>query len=401
MKKMPRFLTGALLALFITACNDDDDLQIEIKNEYQATAFRVLTITPEINEEGSDMTYQWTIRHSPVSNITDSVLSTNRDLEFIAIYAGSYELIFSATSGSKSVSQTITVDVTEEEKHFCPYITSMYDFSPAPGTMANDCYKEDGYTKEQVMKIALGRIDSTSVGYLLDLGSFGGSVVVGFDHTVINVPGEKDLRIYGTNEAIATEPVAPGLIFVAYDKNGNGQPDDDEWYKIKGSSHHTDDLTANYSITYHRRTEGEKIPLGTFFQDVENVYCEPSSGDPYYLVLLTNRKDLYPLWSGQDQLSYTGDRLDVHLEAAHPGQYTLWSYDVPEWGYANALDPDINIDWAVDQDGNEVHLPGIDFIKVVNCVSSDDVMIYSHAQTSITTKFAGAGDLHLIEKYNL
>jgi hypothetical protein len=399
MKRILSFLLS-LFVLFIVACNDDDDLQIEIKNEYQTTASKVLTITPDI-EEGSDMSYKWTMIQNPMNDVTDSVLSTNRDLEFIAIYSGVYELNFEASSGSKTGSQTITVNVSEEEEQYCPYVTSMYDFEPAPGTMANDCYKEDGYTREDVMNIALGRIDSTSVGYLLDLGSFGGTVVVGFDHTIMNVPGEKDFRVYGENEVIATEPVAPGLLFVAYDQNGNGKPDDDEWYEIKGSSHDTDDMTDNFSITYHRRTEGTEVPSGRSFKDIENVYCEPGTGDSYYLVLLKGYEDLCPLWLDQDKFSYSGKRLDVHVEASSPGQYTLWSYDVPEWGYANALDPDIDIDWAVDQDGNEVHLPGIDFLKVVNCVSTDDIMIYSSIQTSMTTKIAGAGDLHLIEKYNL
>ncbi len=401
MKRMLSFLLLPLFALLIAACNNDDDLLIEIKNEYQTTASKVLTITPDIEDEGSDMSYKWTMTRNPINDVTDSVLSTNRNLEFIAIYAGTYELNFEVTSGSKTGSQTITVDVSEEEEQYCPYVTSMYDFSPAPGTQANDCYKEDGYTKKDVMKIALGRIDNTSVGYLLDLGSFGGSVVVGFDHTIMNVPGERDFRIYGANEMKNQEPVAPGLLFVAYDQNGNGEPDDDEWYEIKGSSHGTDDLTDNFSITYHRRTEGTEVPLGRSFKDIENVYCEPGTGDPYYLVLLKGYVDLCPRWLDQDEFSYSGKTLDVHIEATKPGQYTLWSYDVPEWGYANALDPDIDIDWATDQDGNEVHLPGIDFLKVVNCVSSDDIMIYSTKQTSMTAKFAGAGDLHLIEKYNL
>ena len=79
----------------------------------------------------------------------------------------------------------------------------------------------------------------------------------------------------------------------------------------------------------------------------------------------------------------------------------MWQYDILDWGYANAKDPDIDIDWAIDKDGNKVHLPGIDYIKVVNCVSSDDIVRYSSLQTTASTKFAGAADLHILEKYNL
>lgn len=68
-------------------------------------------------------------------------------------------------------------------------------------------------------------------------------------------------------------------------------------------------------------------------------------------------------------MSYEGLKLDVDFKTARAGQTTLWYSTPPEWGYVNAINPDIDIDWAVDKNGNKANLPGIDFIKVVNCVS--------------------------------
>ena len=206
------------------------------------------------------------------------------------------------------------------------------------------------------------------------------------------------------NESVPNFVTAPGLLFVAYDKNGNGKPDDDEWYEIKGSAHKDNIVDSNFSVTYHRPAKDKApVQVGPFdpFQDRESVLTENSLGESFYLSLLRNRKDLCPSWIDQDKFTFTGKRFNINIKPQVAGQYTLWQYDILDWGYANAKDPDIDIDWAIDKDGNKVHLPGIDYIKVVNCVSSDDIVRYSSLQTTASTKFAGAADLHILEKYNL
>ena len=399
MKKGLLYLLLPALCYGIAGCSDDDkndsEISITLNESYSVVASKILTITPQVAT--ADVSYQWILTKNPVNAVKDSLLSTDASLAFIALQDGVYDITLKVIKGNESGSKDFIVNVTGETSQYSPYITAMYDFAPAPGTLANDCYKQDGYTKEDVMKIALGRIDNTSVGYLLDLGSFGGSVVVGFDHTVINIPGERDFRVYGVNESVPNFVTAPGLLFVAYDKNGNGKPDDDEWYEIKGSAHKDNIVDSNFSVTYHRPAKDKApVQVGPFdpFQDRESVLTENSLGESFYLSLLRNRKDLCPSWIDQD-------RFNINIKPQVAGQYTLWQYDILDWGYANAKDPDIDIDWAIDKDGNKVHLPGIDYIKVVNCVSSDDIVRYSSLQTTASTKFAGAADLHILEKYNL
>lgn len=412
MNKKLSLLTLPLLAVTFAACSSDDDpdkgeIKIELKNEYQTSTFKVLSINPEV--ESANATYSWVPTKNPVDNVTDSVLSTEKELKFITLYSGTYELTLEVTDGKEKTSQTTAIQVTEETETYNPYITNIYDYEPAPGSNSNECYKTTGATKEDVMKIALGRIDRTSVGYALDLGNFGGSIIVGFDHTVVNVPGKRDFRVYGgeLNTSSTSEKIAPGLIFVAYDQNNNGVPDEDEWYEIKGSAHDTKIINPNFSITYNRPA-ADKIPIqigaGDRFYDRESVLCENSDGESYYLTRLKSNGigDLCPLWLDKDKFTYTGKRFDVDLRnVSSPGQYTLFTADIFDWGYVNANDPDIDIDWAIDKNGNKVHLPGIDFIKIFNCVSSGEVMMYSWSQTSMNTKFAGAADLHILEKYNL
>lgn len=406
MKKGLLYLLLPALCYGIAGCSDDDkndsEISITLNESYSVVASKILTITPQVAT--TDASYQWILTKNPVNAIKDSLLSTDASLAFIALKEGEYDITLKVVKGNESGSKDFIVNVTGETSQYSPYITAMYDFAPAPGTLANDCYKQDGYTKEDVMKIALGRIDNTSVGYLLDLGSFGGSVVVGFDHTVLNIPGERDFRVYGVNESEPNFVTAPGLLFVAYDKNGNGKPDDDEWYEIKGSAHKDNIVDSNFSVTYHRPAKDKApVQVGPFdpFQDRESVLTENSLGESFYLSLLRNRKDLCPSWIDQDKFTFTGKRFNINIKPQVAGQYTLWQYDILDWGYANAKDPDIDIDWAIDKDGNKVHLPGIDYIKVVNCVSSDDIVRYSSLQTTASTKFAGAADLHILEKYNL
>lgn len=406
MNKKINILLLSLLPLSFMACSDDDDskskeIKVDIQSEYDTPTFELLTISPAVDNQNAS--YRWILTKNPVDNVTDSVLSTTKDLEFITVYSGVYELTFEVTDGTDKGSRTTIINVSEETSKYDPYITRIYDYDPAPGTFANECYKSKGATKEDVMKIALGRIDRTSVGYPLDLGNFGGSIVVGFDHTVVNVPGEKDFRVYGKSSTMTT-PVAPGLIFVAYDKNGNGMPDADEWFEIKGSAHETNLINSNFSITYNRPASDKKpiqIGAGDAFYDRESVLCDNSDGESYYLTLYKNKPELCPSWVNKDKFTYTGKRLDVHLRQSEPGVYTGFLFDTFDWGYVNAKDPDIDIDWAVDKDGKAVHLPGVDFIKIFNCVSSGEEMMYSWTQTSMNTKFAGAADLHILEKYKL
>lgn len=406
-KNVTHFLLFAFAFAFVGCSSDDkpdenaNKIEVTLQEKYETPTFTVLDITA--SDAGTNAVYEWIMTKNPVDQVTDSIVGNTKDLRFTAIYAGSYEFTLNVTSGEKKGTKNTTVTVINETADYNPYITKIFDFDPAPGMFANDLFK-DGNSKEDLMKTVLGRIDKTSVGYPLDLGGFGGSIIVGFDHTVINVPGVSDFRVYGGDISNPTvpkaNPSAPGLIFVAYDKNKNGKPDEDEWYEIIGSQHAKSNTVKNFKVTYRKKGANEPlVTASALFLDYEHVYCENNQGESFYLARPRAKKEFYPLWKTQTEVSYEGTRLDVDFETARPGQTTLWNSTLPEWGYVNAVNPDIDIDWAVDKNGNKANLPGIDFIKVVNCVS--EPMGLCQQQSSMAATFAGAGDLHLLKKYNL
>ncbi|MNK06736.1 hypothetical protein D3C87_246350 [compost metagenome] len=392
-----------LLALLFVGCSKNKDggssIEITLSEKYEVATFSVLNISASAN--AGNPTYEWVMTKNPVDQVTDSIIGANKDLRFITAYPGTYELTLNVKEGNRTSSKKTIVNVSNQATNFNPYITSIFDFSPAPGMFANDLYKT-GNTKADVMKTALGRINETSVGYQLDLGGFGGSIVVGFDHTVINVMGQKDLRIYGGDLADRANPPAPGLIYVAYDKNKNGKPDDDEWYEIIGSSHGKSNTVKNFKITYHKPEIGKPLVAAgpnDPFLDREHIFCENNQGETYYLPRPKIKKEFYPIWVTETTVIHEGMKINVSFAPARAGQTTLFNFESPAWGYANAVDPDIDLDWAVDKNGNKANLPGVDFIKIVNCVS--EPMGLCHQQSSMATRFAGAADLHLLKKYNL
>lgn len=406
-KSVIHFLLFSFAFAFIGCSSDDkpdenaNKLEITLQEKYETPTFTVLDITA--SDAGATAKYEWIMTKNPVDQVTDSIVGTTKDLRFTAIYAGSYEFTLNVVSGDKKGTKNTIVTVINETADYNPYITKIFDFDPAPGMFANDLFK-DGNSKEDLMKTVLGRIDKTSVGYPIDLGAFGGSIVVGFDHTVMNVAGTSDFRVYGGDISNPTipkgNPPAPGLIFVAYDKNKNGKPDEDEWYEIIGSQHAKANTVKNFKVTYRKKAPGEPlVTASALFLDYEHVYCENNQDEKFYLARPKSKKEFYPLWKTQTEVSYEGTRLDVDFATARPGQTTLWNFTAPEWGYVNAVNPDIDIDWAVDKNGNKANLPGIDFIKVVNCVS--EPMGLCQQQSSMAAVFAGAGDLHLLKKYNL
>lgn len=396
-----------LFACLFAACSKNDVKpdailnpdNIVLQEKYETNTFSVLTITADA--KAADPAYEWVMTKNPMNEVTDSIVGKTKDFRFIAVYPGTYELSLNVVSAGKKGVKKTTINVINEAKNYSPYITGIYDFNPAPGMFANDLYVA-GNVKTDVVRRALGRINETSVGYALDLGGFGGSIVIGFDHTVVNVAGQRDFRVYGGDLNDKADPPAPGLIYVAYDENKNGKPDEEEWYEIIGSQHTKENTLKNFKLTYHKKAAGVPLVIAgpnDPFSDREHIFCENNQAESYYMPRAKTKKEYYPLWTAQPTAVFEGMKLNVDFKPARAGQTTLWNFTAPEWGYVNSVDPDIDIDWAVDKNGKKAALPGIDFIKVVNCVS--EPMGLCQQQSAMATKFSGAGDLHLLKKYNL
>ena len=122
-----------------------------------------------------------------------------------------------------------------------PYVTRVVEFRPAVGQFTNLLPEyEAGDTQETMNRKALEAIGNNNRG-MISLGGFGGYVIVGFDHTIENRSGLCDFRVLGNASQASGQSeygsCEPGVIQVAYDANGNGRPDEEEWYEIAGSSY--------------------------------------------------------------------------------------------------------------------------------------------------------------------
>ena len=90
-------------------------------------------------------------------------------------------------------------EVMQEEIEYSPYLSKVYDFCPAPGQFVNTMPEyEEGDTKETILKKVEENISGTN-DVMISLGGYGGYVIFGFDHTVINVKGKKDFMILGNS----------------------------------------------------------------------------------------------------------------------------------------------------------------------------------------------------------
>ena len=154
---------------------------------------------------------------------------------------------------------------TEEEEQPSPdapsaYANKVLAYRPAPGQFMNTSTTayEKGFSAEDVRRKAEEKLKDPYL-CLLSLGGFGGSIVVGFDHTVPNISGAYDFKIYGnaSYDSFGTLTGAlggssePGIVLVSKDVNGNGLADD-EWYELKGSEYDSKHTIKDYAITYYR-----------------------------------------------------------------------------------------------------------------------------------------------------
>lgn len=246
-----------------------------------------------------------------------------------------------------------------------PVHNRVVDYSPAPGQFINLLpeWEEGDDAKAMAAKALQAMTVDESI---ISLGGWGGSVTVGFERTIVNVPGKRDIYIEGNSFSNGTANAGsaePGVVWVAYDINGNGEPDDNEWFEIAGSEY--GNSQRNYRVTYTR-------PASTS----EAIGWTDNYGGSGAIERLTfHKQDYWPQWVDASTLTFDGIRLPDNSEnqgTESEPYYVLTAFD---YGYADNqpnLDGNgnynegakIDIDWAIDRDGNAVHLPGVDFVRI-------------------------------------
>ncbi len=285
-----------------------------------------------------------------------------------------------------------------------PYMARVYDYLPGPGQFVNQspAYKP-GYTQDSINAIVEASLCGKATGGPVSLGSYGGYIVFGFDHPVINKHGY-DVKIYGNAMQSAAVPdmaggsCEPGIIMVGVDMDGNGVPSDgDKWYEIKGADY--DRCQHGFEVTYYKPDENKpRVPHASwkFINDIEYVHWTSNDADAssgYVWRNTFHSQPYWPLWIEDTVLTFRGTRLPNSSVDVSGGNGNNWFQPFFGEGYVdnlpNGQEPGFMIDWAIDEDGNPVPLDHIDFIKVY-CAQLD----YCGWLGEVSTEVCGAEDLH-------
>ena len=377
--KFTKILLATLSLAFIQSCSNNDDEIIELNQgtlnaSYDATRLKTTTIAPTISGF-ENATYTW--------KLGNEIIGNDKSLGFVSDKAGSYDLTLEIKSLTKTSTLKTTVKVAQESSTYSKYISQVFDYLPAVGQFTNKLPAYvDGDTQTE-MTAKAGKALIGEKPSMITLGGYGGYVVFGFDHTILNQKDKRDFKVLGNGFAGSSEP---GIIMVAYDKNKNGKPDEDEWYEIAGSEYSNPTTIKNYTITYHKPTveDSKATP--------EYIKWEDNQGKSGYKAKNTfHKQPYYPIWFGQNQLKFSGSLLANNYTEKNG----IWTGKQLAYGYAdnaanNSEDSNIDIDWAVDKNGNPVKLMGIDFIKVYTATNQEAGWL-----GEISTEVAGAYDLHL------
>ncbi len=360
-----------------------------------------------------NVTYEWFL---------DKVsISTEKNLLYMFDQSGEMELILKVTQDDIEFEYQYVVRVKEEESFdypdgTSPYITTVYEYYPAPGQFVNalPAY-EAGDTSEDMCRKVESAI-AKNAQQMISLGSYGGYVTVGFDHKIENKSGLCDFRVKANAFQAEANPdddnlpggsCEPGIIMVSVDENSNGRPDD-TWYEIEGSAH----KSREEELWYQKAVENNN-DVNYYYQDFEITYSRPTSepsaadfetyvpwcdnkgNNGYIAKNIYHSQCYYPLWIAENEMKFKGTRLPQNaIDESGVGKYFVL-YKM-QWGYA---DNDANVDdgsavdisWAMDANGERIHLSGVDFIRVYTGVNQVNGWL-----GECSTEIVGIDDLHLL-----
>lgn len=245
-------------------------------------------------------------------------------------------------------------------------VDTVFSYMPGPGQFVNT---------------DLGNIETVQEAINqkpVSLGAWGGTIILGFDHTVLNSSGA-DIKITGN----ATEKMAEaGVVWVMRDTNGNGQPDE-TWYELKGSAYGQEGYIRDFSIIYYK-------------PEAEGMDIAWKSSDGMDGVLKANKfhdQSFYPGWVEDNSYKLSGTLLPVNnIDTSNAAFVTSMPF---EFGYADntAGGDELEIDSAIDADGNAVGLDGLDFVKIQTGVLANLGSI-----GEFSTEVSSVQDLHMKKK---
>lgn len=251
------------------------------------------------------------------------------------------------------------------------------EYCPAPGQFINTLpISEEADSDDDILAKAQKNLER---GSMISLGAFGGYMIVEFDQPLANAEGA-DIIILGNAFATSAEP---GVVMVSRDANRNGIADD-RWYEIAGSEYANS--THNYEVTYYR-PEADKETIKELKEYIRWTDNQGNSG--WLSKNATHLQSYYPTWITADSITFRGTLLPTNSYDKN-GDGSYFELRPYAWGYAdnqpnsNESGCSIDIDWAVDENGNTVSLEAIDFVRIHTAVNAVDLGQIGEASTEIS-----------------
>ena len=404
-----RVISLLICVLSIVSCEESYTpmVNLGIDESYAIERMRTLILHPEFPGER----YEWHLTSSPIAHSQspiaknpspDSLIATTKDLIFCQADTGTYQIRLEIYDKHNPVTHHFKVVVWEEQVAYSPYISRVLEYNPAPGQFINTMpIYEEGDTYATMLQKAEASISGTN-NTLISLGAWGGYVTFAFDHSVVNIPNELDFLIEGnaflssaTQKGGSSEP---GIVMVSIDVNQNSLPDD-PFYQLAGSEYRNPNTIHQYALTYHR-TPADHIPLfekkSPITDSVYILWTDNQGAEGYVKKNTFHSQDYFPMWLKDSTLTFYGSCLpDNAYDASGNGNY--WVQNFYGQGYADCNPNDsvhlnsFDISWAVTENGEPIHLPCADFVRVYTGVNHECGWI---GETS--TEISHARDLHVL-----
>ena len=344
---------------------------LQISTDRYTFAGRAVALRPQLRYFRNPQ-FRWSVNGEAVSDAAEELYC------FTPQQAGTYTVSVAVTEAGETTPvlasvRVICVEQRESELRRPATAASaarwnkVYEYIPAPGQYINEpvIFTSDVTTPEGAAAWAEARLERE---LFVSLGSFGGYIVVGFDHSIPNSGGGYDFAIQGNAfESTSGNSNEPGIVWVMQDVNGNGLPDD-EWYELRGSETGAAGTRQHYEVTYYRPAARMHTPW---------TAADGTKGAVDYLPAQHAQPFYYPQWVTATSYMLRGTRLDAkHHQDPTTG---FWDNKPYGWGYAdnggedllNRNDSDgagqtngFKIGNAMLPDGTPVTLEYIDFIKV-------------------------------------
>lgn len=262
-----------------------------------------------------------------------------------------------------------------------PFATRVLAFNPAPGQFVQnpDCNDPARALGPPGIDGGIAAPDNTKC---VSLGGFGGSITLGFDHSIYRNPFNPrgvDVIVFGNAFLLGADPLRrhcePGVIEVSRDDNANRLADD-AWYLIPGA-HLAAPITLTQKIWNADTLNPTWVPpghTGVFSTAAYQLPNPPFSSSP----IQVNPGPSEIIWGYADiasslKLGDTDGDDVVDNPLADPDRF----YTVPDDPFALGISPgsgggsSIAIAWAVDPaTGDSANLDRIDFVRISTAVDA-------------------------------